>query len=42
MKQYKIKTDSKGSEHFIEVDEDGRSKYRNKMTHLRPKKKKRK
>lgn len=47
MKAYQIKTDSSGKEHFVPltklgVEDDGIKKHRNRLTHLKPKKKKRK
>ena len=44
MKKYEIKTDYNGNEYFVPFneEEDGFKKYRNPMTHLTPKKKKRK
>lgn len=47
MKKYEIKTDYDGNEYFVPLndfntEDDGFKKYRNKQTHLTPKKKKRK
>jgi hypothetical protein len=47
MKKYQMKTDNEGNEYFIPLNEfnemdDGFKKYRNPLSHLKPKKKKRK